>query len=87
MSSAKRPDGLRGPHLLLRVLKVFSPRVKRPKLESDHPIQVENKWKFTSFHGVHRRSCTFTLHLYLNTIIQAYIEHGYTVYRMYWRHL
>jgi hypothetical protein len=28
-------------------------------------------------HGVHRRSSVSTVHLYLNTIIQVYIGHGY----------
>jgi hypothetical protein len=29
-------------------MKAFFPKVNRPELEADHPIQVKNEWTFTS---------------------------------------
>jgi hypothetical protein len=29
-------------------MRAFYPRVNRPELEADHPIQVKNVWNYTS---------------------------------------
>jgi len=57
-------------------MKAFSPRVNRPELEADHPIQVKNQWNYTSTRYAYMEYADAAL-LYINTIIQAYVGFGY----------
>jgi hypothetical protein len=34
-------------------MKAFFPRMNRPELEADHPIQVKNEWNYSSTQYAH----------------------------------